>query len=134
MTFDQKCKQLEAKIIATYTTGVSLEEAEKLGAEFLSAMLLVSDELKKADLDSRMKKTGLKAIKASIYISNTKGLEKKPTEKALESLVDTNEDALEAQNEYDIAEVEKASLDRYYDVFSNTHIFFRGIAKGSFGG
>jgi hypothetical protein len=134
MTFQEKCKQLEAKIIATYTTGVSLEDAEKLAAEFLAAQLMVSEELKKADLDCRMRKTGLKAIKARLYIDSTKGLEKKPTEKALESIQDSNEEILEIQNDYDSAEVEKASLERYYDVFANSHIFFRGVAKGSFGG
>lgn len=133
MTFDQKCKQLEAKIIATYTIGTSLEDAEKLAAEFLSAMIMVSEELKKCDLDARMKKTGLKAIRAGVYIKNTLGVERKPTEKALESLIDTDEDCLESQNDFDIAEVEKSSLSRYYDVFMNAHLFYRSVAKGTFG-
>ncbi len=134
MTFDEKCKQLEAKIIATYTTGVSLEEAEKLAAEFLSAMLLVSDELKKADLSARMRKTGVKAVRAALYQDAVKGQDKKPTETAIQSIIDSNDTLISEQNSYDSAEVDKAALDRYYDVFSNSHIFFRGVAKGSFGG
>lgn len=134
MTFDQKCKQLEAKIIATYTTGVSMEEAEKLAAEFLSAMLLVSDELKKADLSARMRKTGVKAVRAALYQDAVRGQDKKPTETAIQSIIDSDDTLISEQNAYDSAEVDKAALDRYYDVFSNSHIFFRGVAKGSFGG
>lgn len=134
MTFDEKCKQLEAKIIQTYTTGVSLEGAEKLAAEFLGAMLLVSDELKKADLSARMRKTGVKAVRAALYADAVKGQDKKPTETAIQSSIDSNDTLISEQNSYDSAEVDKASLDRYYDIFSNSHIFFRGVAKGSFGG
>lgn len=134
MTFDQKCKQLEAKIIATYTTGVSLEEAEKLAAEFLSAMILVSDELKKADLSARMRKTGVKAVRAALYQDAVKGQDRKPTETAIQSIIDSNDTLIAEQNAYDSAEVDKAALDRYYDVFLNSHIFFRGVSKGTFGG
>lgn len=134
MTFDEKCQQLEAKIINTYTSGVSLEEAEKLAAEFLGAMLLVSDELKKADLSARMHKTGVKAVRAALYQDAVKGQDRKPTETAIQSSIDSNDTLISEQNSYDSAEVDKASLDRYYDIFSNSHIFFRGVAKGSFGG
>ncbi len=134
MTFHEKCKQLEAKIIQTYTTGVSLEEAEKLAAEFLSAMLMVSDELKKADLSARMRKTGVKAVRAALYQDAVKGQDKRPTVDAINYFIDSSDTYISEQNGYDEAEVDKASLDRYYDVFNNAHIFYRGVSRGNFGG
>ncbi len=134
MTFEQKCKQLEAKIIATYTTGVSLEDAEKLAAEFLAAQILVSEELKKADLSSRMRKSGVKTLRAGLYLDTISGQEKRPTEAQVNAILDSNDIIRDEQLCYDEAEVERASLERYYDVFLNSHIYFRGVAKGSFGG
>ncbi len=59
--FDKLCKSLESKIQQSYTDGVTLEDAEKLAGEFLGAMMAVSNELKSADLNARMRKVGEKA-------------------------------------------------------------------------
>ncbi len=132
MDFKEFCKSLEEKIKATYTDGVSLEQAEKLAGEFLYAQLVVSGELKKADLDSRMRKTGVKAIRAAIYTDAATKSEKKPTEAALEAMINVNDLVQGEQSEFDKAEVERDDLSRYYSVFREAHIYFRGIAKGKF--
>lgn len=129
-SFKDFCESIEIKIIATYDEGVTLGEAEKLAGEFLHAQMVVSAELKKADLDSRMRKSGVKAVKAAIYTETCAKSEKKPTESALEHLINMNELVSSEQDELDKAEVDRDSLERYYNIFREAHIHFRGIAKG----
>lgn len=130
MDFKKLCEQLEAKIKTSYEDGVTLEDAERLGAEFLFAQMQVSTELKKADLDSRMRKSGVKAIRAAVYTNACSGADKKPTESALEHLLNSNDLVNGEQNELDLAEVTKLELERYYNIFREAHIFFRGISRG----
>lgn len=134
MTFKELCSSLEAKIIESGEQGTSLEEAEKLAAKFLSAQLRVSDELKSADLNSRMRKSGVKALRAAAYLEVVQGSDKKPTEAQCSALVESNDLVISEQNELDSAEVSRDELERYYNIFSNAHVYYRGIAKGSFGG
>lgn len=134
MSFKELCQQLENKIQQSYTEGVTLEVAEKLAAEFLHVQMIISTELKKADLDARMRKTGVKALRAAIYMEAATKDPKKPSDVLLQAMVDMNELVQKEQNEYDKAEVETADLERYYNIFQNAHIYYRGIAKGNFNG
>ncbi len=131
--FKDFCAKLETAIRDSYTNGVTMEEAEKLAGKFLGGQLAVSTQLKAVSLDARMRKSGLKAMRAAIYLGEIKGADKKPTEAQLAALVDTHEVVQSEQNALDTAEVEREALERYYDVFGNAHIHFRSIAKGSFG-
>lgn len=132
MKLNEYVKVLEGKIQSSYEEGVTMENAEKLAAEFLRAMMLVSAELRTTDLDARMRKSGVKAVKAKAYLDIVTSQEKKPTETHIQSLIDTNGVVSEAQDNLDVAEVDKAELERYYDIFNNAHIYYRGIAKGKF--
>ena len=132
--FEILVKDLETAIQNSYEQGTSLEDAEKLAAKFLYAQLAVSGELKKAALDAKMKKTGTKAVKAAIYMESATKDSKKPSDVMLQAIVDLNELVQGEQSALDIAEVNMEELQRYYDVFLNGHIFFRGLAKGTFGG
>ena len=132
MTFSELCQSLETKIQNSYLEGVSTEAAELLAGEFLYAQLAVSGELKKADLDARMKKTTLKAARATMYNGIVSGADKKPTEASIESQINTNDIVTKTQDELDQAEVERDNLMRYYNIFREAHIHFRGIAKGKF--
>jgi hypothetical protein len=132
MKFKQLCDQLEAKIQNSYEEGVTLETAERLAAEFLYAQMQVSNQLKAADLNARMQKSGVKAIRAAIYLDIIQKNEKKPTEAQITATIDTDKIVAGEQQNLDLAEVEKAELERYYDIFVNGHIYFRGIAKGKF--
>jgi hypothetical protein len=127
-------KNLEAKIQATYESGVTIDVAEALAAEFLHAQIRVSEELKKADLNARMHKSGLKAVKAAVYFDIVKQNDKKPTESALEHAINTSPMVNGEQEELDVAESERDNLERYYNIFRDAHIFFRGISKGNFSG
>lgn len=132
MNFKQLCDKLEAEIVQSYTEGVTIEEAEKLAGQFLHAQMQVSTELKKFDLDSRMRKTGVKAVKAAIYMDAATKPEKKPTEAMLSAIVDQHEVVQSEQTELDKAEVERDDLDRLFSVFKEAHVHFRQLSKGKF--
>lgn len=132
--FKELCKKLENKIKSSYEEGTSMEEAEKLAAEFLYAQMVLSAELRKYELDARMKKSGNKTIRAAAYINIVSGQDKKPTEAGISAIIETDEQVASQQNLLDTAEVDAAELERYYNIFTNAHIYYRGVAKGAFGG
>ena len=125
-------KVLLEEIESAYTEGVTLDDAEKLAGKFLAAQLRISSELKKADLDSRMRKSGVKAIRAAVYLNIIQTSEKKPTEAQIEHTINIDGLVSKEHSALDIAEVDKAELERVFDVLANAHIFFRGLAKGRF--
>ena len=131
-SFKLMVAELEVLIINSYESGVTLTEAEALASRFLAAQLRVSEELRKADLDARMRKTGVKAARAATYLAEVQKNDKKPSDTLLGAIVDADNKVQAIQNDYDHAEVEKAELDRLFDVFANAHIHFRTIAKGRF--
>jgi|WetSurMetagenome_2_1015567.scaffolds.fasta_scaffold581131_1 hypothetical protein len=130
MNFKDFCESMEKKIVDSYESGVSLVEAEKLAGEFLYAQIRVSDQLKTADLDSRMRKSGLKAIRAALYLDACSKADKKPTEAQLTAMLDTNEIVAAEQNSFDEAEVKRDAMDRYYNIFQSAHVYFRQLSRG----
>lgn len=126
------CSELQNVIESAYNQGVTLPEAEKLAARFLSAQMTIAQALQDADLNARMKKTGVKAIKAAIYMEAATKDPKKPSDTLLEHLVNMNALVMNEQSGMDTAEVELDNLQNYFNIFREGHIFFRGIAKGRF--
>ncbi len=131
MDFNKYKNHLQSKIQKSYGEGITMDEAERLGGEFLQAMLDTSTELKTRDLDTKMKKTGLKAIRARAYLDTLKS-EVKLTDAGKQATIDTDEMVIQAQDAFDTAEVEKEDLERVFMTFKEAHIHFRGIAKGRF--
>lgn len=132
--FKALCLELEGKIESSYQDGIIADDAERLAGQFLVGQMKVSTELRKADLDSRMRKSGLKAIRAAIYMeAATKG-DKKPSDVMLQAIVDLNDMVQGEQAAFDAAEVDRDDLERYFSIFQAAHIHFRTIAKGVFGG
>lgn len=125
-------ESLTKEIEKSYTEGVTLEEAERLAGKFLGAQIEVANGLKKADLDARMRKSGVKAIKAAVYLNEVKKELKKPTEVMLQAIVDSNDLVQGEEEAFNIAEVDKNHLQNMFDIFHEAHIYFRGIAKGKF--
>jgi hypothetical protein len=125
--------ELESLIIASYESGVTLPEAEQLAGRFLAAQLRVSEELRKTDLDSRMKKSGVKSLRAAAYLDECSKVEKKPSDVLLGAIVDSSPTVLEEQGAFDEAETARDELERLYSIYQNAHIHFRTIAKGSMG-
>jgi hypothetical protein len=124
---------LENEIKQAYEgDGTTAEEAEKLAAKFLHAQMQISAELKRAQLDARMRKSGVKTIRAALYLEIVSKGDKKPTESHIAATLDADTIVQSEQREYDVAEVSVAELERYYDICTNGHIFMRSIAKGNF--
>jgi hypothetical protein len=132
MNFKEFCIQLEDKIISSYKEGVTLEQAERLAGEFLYAMMAVSGELKKVDLDARMKKSAVKALRAGVYANLTSTTEKKMTVDALDHALNRAEMVQKEQDSLDRAEVNRDELTRYYNIFREAHTYFRQIGRGKF--
>lgn len=130
MTIKELCKELEEIIINGYQSSITLDEAERYAGRFLHAQMQVSEHLKAADLNARMRKSGLKAIKASVYLDTCAKSDKKPTEAMIEATIAQTTIVNTEQDGLDTAEVEKADLERYYDIFREAHVYFRQMSKG----
>lgn len=129
---DTLVARLQKAVTDAYESGVTMEEAERLAAMCLSAQLDIAKALSAADLDSRMKKNGLKATKANAYMREINAHDKKPAEGfldqavALDPLVNTTVDLFER------ADARKEELTLYFGIFKDAHIYFRGISKGNY--
>lgn len=132
MISKEQLKDLEDIIVNSYESGTTLDEAEKLAARFLSAQIQVSAALRSVDLTARMAKSGVKAVRAAVYLSEIQKAEKKPSDVMLGAIVDSDDLVTSEQNRLDTAEVDRDSLERYYNIFANAHLYYRGIAKGRF--
>lgn len=129
---DGEFADLRAVVERAHTEGTTLEEAERLAARFLAAQMQVAEELAKIDLDARMKKNGLKAIKSAVYMAEATREIKKPSDTLLEHHVNLDANVSNAQDRYDTVDARKESLSIYLGIFKDAHIYFRGIAKGRF--
>lgn len=132
MSFHTYCKTLEEKIKNSYTDGISTEQAESLAAEFLSAMMRVTEEIKSVSLDARMKKSGVKSLRAAIYLDIVQKADKKPTESQIDATITSDKIVMREQQSLDEAEINLDQLDRYYDIFREAHIHYRNVSKGRF--
>lgn len=127
-------EELTSEITAAYEESVTIPQAEKLAAKFLSAQMKIATELAIADLDARMKKAGAKRIRAAVYYNEATKDAKKPSDAFLQAIVDASEIVEGEQKSLDEAEVDRDLLENYFSIFREAHIYFRGIAKGRFDG
>lgn len=132
MSLEELCESLQNTIINSYGEGLTLDESEKFAAKLLHAQMQVSSELQSVDLDARMRKNGLKAVKAAVYTEAISKLDKKPTEAQLEHMINMNKLVSDEQDAYDVAEAKKANLERYFNIFKDAHVYYRQLAKGRF--
>jgi hypothetical protein len=127
-------KQLEDKIKNAFESGVTLDEAERLASEFLYAQSQIAEALRVQDLDARMRKSGLKAVKAAVYLDEASKTDKKPSDVMLQARVDMNDLVSSEQKSFDQAEVDVEYLHNLFSICKEAHVHFRGIAKGRFDG
>lgn len=128
----RECEALKRILDKAYQEPTLMGDAEMLAARFLSAQMLIADELRKVDLDSRMKKNGVKALKAATWYAAATADEKKPSDKLLDSVVDKDSLVQAEQDKYDRADAYRENLQTYLGIFKDAHIYFRGIAKGRY--
>src|SRR4051812_262856 len=105
-----ECEELKSIITKAYESAPTLDEAERNAARFLAAQMSTASELRKIDLDARMKKSGLKAIKAAVYMENATKTDKKPSDVLLQAIVDQDSTVDQTQGVFDIAEVDRDLL------------------------
>lgn len=125
---------LKKDIQRAYAEGVTILAAEKLASKTLLARMALADAIQVLDLDARMKRQGVKAERGSLYSSIVAESEKKPTETAIESMINTSLTVVAAEQTYAEADTSKDRLHTYSDIFKDAHIFFRSVAKGTFEG
>lgn len=128
----EEFEELRRVVETVYEQGTSLPEAEKLAARFSHALMLIAVELERDDLDMRMSKNGHKTMRAKVYLDEVSRAEKKPTEAQLDAVITTNKEVCAAQDRFERAQSHVESLMRYFEIFRDAHIYFRGIAKGRF--
>ena len=124
-------KQLVDQIGKAANETVTIEDAERIAGFSLFVMNSLSEQLKTLDIERRMRKSGLKAIKSATRITETKKHDKKPTEGALDDAVNTNELVISEEQAFDDAEVETEETKRQYDIAAESHLYFRSLMKGT---
>lgn len=127
---EQMCKELEATIEETYTSGVTMAEAERLSAKFLHGQMLVSNALRVSALDAKMRKAGVKSVRAAVYLAEVQKNEKKPSDTLLTAIVDTTDIVNTEEEALFKAETSSDELQRYYDIFGQAHVYYRQVSKG----
>jgi hypothetical protein len=127
-------EELTAAIKSSYEEGVTVAEAERLAGKFLYTQLLVVEELRKTDLDSRVRKSGVKAVKAAVYLEGARSQDKKPSDALLNAQVDVHELVQGEQESFDKSESYRDYLENQLNILKDGHIHFRTIAKGNFNG
>ena len=132
--FISMAEGLKKEIERAYEESITVEEAEKLAGKFLHAQMLAANELQNADLDARMNKTGVKALKAAVYLNEATKGDKKPSDVFIGAVVDSDKMVEKEQKRLDEAEVYRDSIQNYYNIFREAHVFYRQISKGSFSG
>ena len=132
MNLNKTLQELQDTIARAYTEGVTMQEAERLAAHTLSVRLQIADHIKSSDLDARMKKHGVKAIRAQVYLEQIAANEKKPTEAWLESAVNMSDLVKAEETLYAESDTDTRRLETYSDVLKDAHIFFRKVMGGSF--
>lgn len=123
------CERLEERIKSAYAEGVTVEESERLAAEFLYAQIRITEALRVYSLDARMRKAGLKAVKAAVFLDGARQGEKKPSDGILNAQVDISDLVGSEQRGFDEAEVATEALQNYLRIFDSAHVYFRQLAK-----
>lgn len=127
-------EELVRIVKAAYETGTTMEEAERHAARFLDAQLSVAAELASLDIDARMKKNGMKAARARVYLDLCNQSEKKPSDTFLEQQVTLDKTVNVAVDLFERADARRENLNLYLGIFKDAHVYFRGIAKGNYSG
>jgi hypothetical protein len=125
-------EKLVALIQQAADEGLTLEGAEKAAGVALGVMNDLSAKLAAADLDRRMRKRGLKAIKSAVRTEEVKRHEKKPTESALEDVINLSPLVCGEEEAFDTAEVNTEELERQFAIAKESHLYFRGASRGRF--
>lgn len=127
-------QDLVAEIERASDEGLTMEHAERVAATALFVMNSLSELLTGADKNARMRKQGLKAIRSAVRQEEIKRHDKKPTEGHLEDIVNLDPLVQSEETGYDEADVARDELERQFSIAKESHLYFRAVSKGTFGG
>lgn len=133
-SISQLCDDLTNDLKNAYEQSTTMQDAEKLAAKFLHAQMIIARELTLVDLSARMKKAGSKSIRGAVYMEHATKGDKKPSDVFIQAEVDQDQRVKLNQGEQDSAEVEAEALQNYLNIFREAHVYYRGIAKGTYSG
>ena len=134
MSMNKLCEDLKAAIKKGHETDTSVSEAELLACKALDACLALADEIQSIDLKTRMRKAGVRTIRAQAYMDEIAKHDKKPAEGYLDAAIALQSAVQAAEQDLAEHEVELNRLKTYADVFAESHQYFRAIMKAGFGG
>lgn len=127
-----KYQQLIKEVDAVNDQGITIDHAERVAGLALSTMNELSEQLAVTDKARRMRKAGLKAIRAITRQEEIKKHDKKPTESQLDDVLTLNGMVQKEEDGFDEAEVETELLERQFGISKESHLYFRSISKGRF--
>ena len=122
------------EILKAGDEGVTVQHAERVAAKALFVMNAISEDLARSDKDSRMRKQGVKAIRSAVRQEEIKKHDKKPTEGALEDVVNLDSLVQSEETGFNEAEIQTEKLTREFNISKEAHLYFRSVAKGTFNG
>ncbi len=127
-----KYQQLIKEIESVSDQGVTLDHAERVAGLALSTMNELSEQLAVTDKARRMRKAGLKAVRAITRQEEIRKHDKKPTESQLDDVLTLSAVVQKEEDGFDEAEVETEKLEREFSIAKESHLYFRSISKGRF--
>lgn len=131
-TRDEEFSELQGILHQAYEGSVTIEDAERYAALFLETQMKIATRLQRADLDARMRKSGVKATRAKVFQAECAKSDKKPSDSVLEAAIEVSEEVRTEQQNYDNADSTREMLQTYLGIFREAHIYFRGISKGRY--
>lgn len=132
MKREKMYETIKAQIMLAYEEGVSIPEAEKLAALTLAARIEIAEEIKSTELDAKMRKQGVKALRGKEYLTIVAAEEKKPTEAMIAAKIDSSADVNAEEEQLALAEVNASHLKSMLDLYKDAHLFFRQVCRGTF--
>lgn len=127
-----KYNQLIKEVEAVADQGITLDHAERVAGLALSTMNQLSEQLLITERNRRMRKAGLKAIKAATRQEEIKKHDRKPTESQLDDVLALNALVQQEEDGFDDAEVETELLERQFGIAKECHLYFRSVSRGRF--
>jgi hypothetical protein len=124
-------EQLQKRVSEVYENGTTVSQSEEITHELADAEFKLVTMITPLDLDARMRRHGVKQIRAAVYLDIIKNSEKKPTEAQIAAMVDSDSLVSDAQKGYDGAEAALAEAERLLDAVHNSQVVFRTLMKES---
>ncbi len=127
-------EQISMEFKAAHHEKYEPKKAELTAALCLEAQKQLAHFLSDSELLSKEKKSEVERVEAERYFfykENKKNPDEKMTDTALNRMVAKDQEVLSAKREQYMAEADFGKYKNLFGVLKDSHIFFRGLAKGN---